>query len=190
MNKTVLLTRLNIDEKFIECIYLFGSHAYETASEQRQSDYDIIMVLKSNAFDTHEFFKWKNINWLVKHNWINPKFRHLFSDQTDKTCFIDLGDRDAQIWMFNINTFEKLLITNTMFAIECIFLPEKFKWIEKKNFSKSFSINNQMLQQSVINHSRSHLFMACKNLTEILFPFENNDIETQNTIDTFSKDPI
>ena len=79
MNKNVLLNQLDINDKFVEAIYLFGSHAYGTASVARQSDYDLVMVLKSNAFDTHPIFKWKTINWLVKHNWINPNFRHLFS---------------------------------------------------------------------------------------------------------------
>ena len=83
------------------------------------------MVLKAQAFDEHPVLKWKPINWLVKHNWINPNFRYLFVDESDKTCFFDLGDRDAQVWMFNVETFRKLLTTNTMFAIECIFLPEK-----------------------------------------------------------------
>ena len=47
-----------------------------------------------------------------------------------------------------------------------------------------------MLQQSVLNHSRSHLFMACKNMTQILFPMENNDTETQHVVNQMSKDPI
>jgi hypothetical protein len=190
MNKTILLKQLQIDEKFVEGLYLFGSHAYGTASEQRQSDYDIIMVLKSHAFDTHQVFKWKNLNWLVQHNWINPNFRELFSDESDKTCFIDLGDRDAQVWMYNVETFRKLLKTNTMFAIECIFLPENLKWIEKIKFSNEFHIDDNMLKQAVLNHSRSHLFMACKNMTQILFPTENDDIETRDTINKMSKDPI
>jgi len=190
MNKTVLLKQLKIDEKFVEGIYLFGSHAYGTASEQRQSDYDIVMVLKSHAFDAHQVFKWKNLNWLVKHNWINPNVRELFSDESDKTCFIDLGDRDAQVWMFNVETFRKLLTTNTIFAIECIFLPENLKWIEKIKFSDEFHIDDNMLKQSVLNHSRSHLFMACKNMTQTLFPTENDDIETRDIINKMSKDPI
>jgi hypothetical protein len=190
MNKTILLEQLKIDEKFVEGIYLFGSHAYGTASEQRQSDYDIVMVLKSHAFDAHQVFKWKNLNWLVKHNWINPNVRELFSDESDKTCFIDLGDRDAQVWMFNVETFRKLLTTNTIFAIECIFLPENLKWIEKIKFSDEFHIDDNMLKQSVLNHSRSHLFMACKNMTQTLFPTENDDIETRDIINKMSKDPI
>ncbi|CAF0920801.1 unnamed protein product [Adineta steineri] len=190
MNTTTLLTQLNIDEMLVECIYLFGSHAYGTASEQRQSDYDIVMVLKSNAFDRHPFFKWKNLNWLVKHNWINPKFRSLFSGESDKTCFKDLGDRDAQVWMYNVDTFRKLLTTNTIFAIECIFLPAKLKWIEKTKFADEFRIDDHMLKQSVLNHSRSHLFMACKNMTQALFPHENDDNETRNAIAKLSKDPV
>jgi len=190
MNKTVLLTQLKIDEKFVEGIYLFGSHAYGTASEQRQSDYDIVMVLKTHAFDRHQVFQWTNINWFVKHNWINPNFRELFSDESDKKCFIDLGDRDAQVWMFNVETFRKLLTTNTMFAIECIFLSENLKWIEKTKFSDEFHIDDNMLKQSVLNHSRSHLFMACKNMTQKLFPTENDDMETQEIINKMSKDPI
>jgi hypothetical protein len=134
-------------------------------------------------------FRWKTLNWLVKNNWINRNFGEYFSDKSDRTCFIDLGDRDAQVWMFNIETFRKLLITNTIFAIECIFLPEKFKWIEKRNFSNEFHIDDNMLQQSVLNHSRSHLFMACKNMTQKLFPTENDDTETRNLIDKMSKDP-
>jgi hypothetical protein len=185
MNKTTLLKQLQIDEKFVEGLYLFGSHAYGTASEQRQSDYDIIMVLKSHAFDRHPVFKWKNLDWLVKHNWINPNFRQLFSDESDQTCFIDLGDRDAQVWIYNVETFRKLLTTNTIFAVECIFLPEKLKWIEKTKFSDEFQVDNNLLQQSVLNHSRSHLFMA-----EKLFPTENNDMETRDVIDRMSKDPI
>jgi hypothetical protein len=148
------------------------------------------MVLKSNAFDRHPKFKWKNINWLVKHNWINPNFRRLFSDETDRTCFIDLGDRDAQVWMYNVETFRKLVALNTTYVIECIFLPEKFKWIEKKKFSDEFQVDNNLLQQSVLNHSRSHLFMACKNMTEKLFPSENADTETRDVINRMSKDPI
>jgi hypothetical protein len=190
MNKATLLAQIGIDEKLVEGIYLFGSHAYGTASEKRQSDYDVVMVLKSQAFNTHPLFKWNNVDWLAKHNWINPNFRHLFSDESDKKSFIDLGDRDTQVWMFNVETFRKLLTTNTMFAIECIFLPQKLKWIEKTNFSDEFHIDNNMLKQSVINHSRSHLFMACKNLTQNLFPNENNDRETRDAIDKMSKDPI
>ncbi|CAF0994270.1 unnamed protein product [Didymodactylos carnosus] len=190
MDKATLLCQLKLDEKMIECIYLFGSHAYGTASEQRQSDYDIVMVLKSRAFDAHELFKWRNVNWLTRHNWINPNFRHFFSGESDKTCFFDLGDREAPVWMYNVDTFCMLLRTNTMFAIECISLPEKLKWIEKRNFSDEFCIDDKMLEQSVINHSRSHLFMACKNMTQILFPAENDDMETRDEIEKMSKDPI
>ena len=190
MNKDVLLQQLQIDEKFIEALYLFGSHAYGTASEQRQSDYDMIMVLKSTAFDRHPSFQWGNLNWFFKHNWINPQFRSLFSDQLDKKCFFDLGDREAQVWMFNIETFRKLLETNVTFVIECVFLPDKLKWIEKTKFADEFQPNDHFLQQSVLNHSRSHLFMACLNLTEKLFPTENNDIESRNVIDRMAKDPI
>jgi hypothetical protein len=111
----------------VEGIYLFGSRAYGTASEQRQSDYDIIMVLKSDAFDGHDVFKWTTSNWLVEHHWINPNFRELFTDESDRTCFLDFGDREAQVFMFNVETFQKLLATNTMFAIECIFLSEELK---------------------------------------------------------------
>lgn len=142
------------------------------------------------AFYKHQVLKWRNINWLVKHNWINPNFRELFSEESDKTCFFDLGDRDAQVRMYDVATFRKLLQTNTTFAIECIFLPEKLKWIEKTKFSDEFHIDNNMLQQSVLNHSRSHLFMACKNMTEKLFPMENADIETQEVIKKMSNDPI
>ena len=190
MNKDILLEQLQIDEKFVEGLYLFGSHAYGTASEQRQSDYDIIMVLKSSALNGHPLLKWGNLNWFFKHNWINPQFRSLFSDQSDQKCFFDLGDREAQVWMFNTETFRKLLATNTTFAIECVFLPSRLKWIEKRNFAEQFQVNDQMLQQSVLNHSRSHLFMACRNLTEKLFPTENNDHETRIAIDQMSKDPI
>ncbi|UJR12929.1 hypothetical protein I4U23_017102 [Adineta vaga] len=190
MNKTSLLKQLKIDEKFVEALYLFGSHAYGTASEQRQSDYDLIMVLQSNAFDTHEKFKWKSLNGIVQRNWLSPNFRKLFSDEFDKFRFLDLGDRDAQIWMFSIETFQKLIATNTMFVIECIFLPEHLKWIEKRKFSDEFHVNDHMLRESVLNHSRSHLFMACKNMTEKLFPTENNDSETRNNIDQMSNDPI
>jgi hypothetical protein len=101
-----------------------------------------------------------------------------------------LGDRDAQVWMFNVETFRKLLTTNTIFAIECIFLPENLKWIEKIKFSDEFHIDDNMLKQSVLNHSRSHLFMACKNMTQTLFPTENDDIETRDIINKMSKDPI
>ena len=190
MDKTLLLSQLKIDENFVEGIYIFGSHAYGTASKLRQSDYDIVMVLNSQAFDTHPIFKWKHINWLIKHNWINPNFRELFSGESDKTFFFDLGDRDAQVWMFNTETFQKLLITNTIFAIECIFLPEKLKWVEKINFANEFRVDNYMLQQSVLNHSRSHLFMACKNMTQHLFPSENDNMETRDAIEKMSKDPI
>ena len=74
-----------------------------------------------------------------------------------------MGDREAQMWMFNIETFRQLLKTNTMFAIECIFLPEDLKWIENIPFYQEFQVNNSMLEQSVMNHSRSHLFMSAKN---------------------------
>jgi hypothetical protein len=190
MNKAVLLTELKIKEELVEGIYLFGSRAYGTASEQRQSDYDIIMVLKSHAFDGHEVLKWKTTNWLVKHDWINPNFRELFTDESDRTRFFDFGDREAQVFMFNVETFQKLLTTNTMFAIECIFLPEELKWVEKRKFSEEFCVDDNMLRPSVLNHSRSHLFMACKVMTQQLFPTENDDIETQNAIEKMSKDPI
>ncbi|CAF3844899.1 unnamed protein product [Rotaria sordida] len=190
MNKTILLSALQLDEKLVECIYVFGSHAYGTASEQRQSDYDIVMILKSNALNIHPFLKWKSVNWLTRHNWINPDFRHLFSDTSDRTCFIDLGDREAQVWIFNVPTFSMLLKTNTMFAIECIYLPTQLKWIENRKFSDEFCVDDKMLTQSIINHSRSHLFMACKNMIENLFSTENNDIKTREVIDNMSKDPI
>lgn len=190
MNKDILLDQLQIDERFVEALYLFGSHAYGTASEARQSDCDLIMVLKSSAFDRHPSFRWGNLNWFFKHNWINPQIRSLFTEQSDKKCFFDLGDREAQVWMFNIETFRKLLETNVTFVIECVFLPDRLKWIEKTKFANEFQLNNPLLQQSVLNHSRSHLFMACRNLTETLFPSENNDIETRHVIDEMAKDPI
>ena len=190
MDKNTLLGQLKIDEKFVEALYLFGSHAYGTASEQRQSDYDMIMVLKANAFEAHETFKWRNINWLVKHNWISPNFRHVFSNGSDRTCFIDLVDRDAQVCMFNTEIFRKLIATNTVFALECIFLPARLKWVEKRRFSDEFHVDDRMLRESVLNHSRSHLFMACKNMIENLFPTENNDAETRDILDQMSKDPV
>jgi hypothetical protein len=190
MNKAVLLSEQKIKEQLVAGIYLFASRAYGTASEQRQSDYDIILVLNSHAFDRHDVFKWKTSNWLVEHHWINPNFRELFTDESDRTRFVDFGDREAQVWMFNVETFQKVLTTNTMFAIKCIFLPEEIKWIEKRNFSEESRVNDNMLRQSVRNHSRSHLFMACKIMTQRLFPTENDDIETQNAIEKMSKDPI
>ncbi|CAF2370079.1 unnamed protein product [Rotaria sp. Silwood2] len=190
MNKAVLLSQLKLDEKLVECIYVFGSHAYGTASEQRQSDYDIVMVLQSHALNIHPSLKWNSVNWLIRHNWINPDFRHLFSDISDRTCFIDLGDRVGQVWIFNVPTFCMLLQTNTIFAIECVYLPAELKWIEKRKFSDEFRVDEKMLTQSIINHSRSHLFMACKNMIENLFPNENNDTNTREAIDKMSKDPI
>ena len=190
MDKRRLVSELRLDENAIECIYLFGSHAYGTASEKRQSDYDIVMVLQPHAFDAHPLFKWKKVDWFIRHNWIHPDFRHHFADQFDKTCFIDLGDRDAQVWMFNVDTFGMLLKTNTMFAIECINLPESLKWLEKVNFSQHFHVEDEMLTRSVLNHSRSHLFMACKNMVQRLFTSENDDAETLREIGRMSEDPI
>jgi len=188
MNKETLLESLSLDEKFVECIYVFDSRAYGTASRKRQSDYDIVIVLKSNAWDQHPNLQWSSLDFMFNHHWINPTFRYLFSDETDKKCFVDLGDREAQMWMFNIETFRQLLKTNTMFAIECIFLPEDLKWIEKIPFYEEFQVNNSMLEQSVMNHSRSHLFMSAKNLTEVLFPNENTDLETENILKEMSND--
>ena len=142
MNKETLLRSLLLDEKFVECIYVFGSRAYGTASRKRQSDYDIVIVLKSNAWDQHPNLQWSSLDFMFNHHWINPTFRHLFSSETDKKCFVDLGDREAQ-----------------MFAIECI---------EKIPFYQEFQVNNSMLEQSVMNHSRSHL---CQRKIELKFYF-------------------
>jgi len=163
MNKETLLRSLLLDEKFVECIYVFGSRAYGTASRKRQSDYDIVIILKSNAWDQHPNLQWSSLDFMFNHHWINPAFRHLFSGETDKNVSLIWEIVKLKCGCFNIETFRQLLKTNTMFAIECIFLPEDLKWIEKIPFYEEFQVNNSMLEQSVMNHSRSHLFMSAKN---------------------------
>lgn len=87
----------------------------------------------------------------------------IFKDGTVKDEFAVMADK-LSIHSYNESSFQKLLNSHKIFAMECFFLPPEFLLLQRKKFK--FTLHIAQLRES-ISEKASHSFVKSKKKFEV-----------------------